>query len=159
MWPFSSTPKEQPAPPPAPKPALTVPEGSTINPLDGSIVPVQRPRPSYAVETTGSTIGDLQEATKRLSVNDFQHIGEIPCARNSLLAGIASGAGMGVIRGMTAGVFVASNWAVGCFMLVSLGSWHICQRKIENEKRKMQTIIESMPARRAVKHEDDGKPA
>lgn len=34
---------------------------------------------------------------------DLQRINEIPCARNSLLSGIASGAGVGVIRGLSAG--------------------------------------------------------
>ena len=32
-----------------------------------------------------------------------KHVTELPCARNALLAGIVSGAGMGVIRGMAAG--------------------------------------------------------
>ena len=31
----------------------------------------------------------------------MHHIGEIPCARNSLLSGIASGVGVGVIRGLS----------------------------------------------------------
>jgi len=32
-----------------------------------------------------------------------KHVTELPCARNALLAGIVSGAGMGVIRGLSAG--------------------------------------------------------
>src|SRR3984957_6855538 len=42
-------------------------------------------------------------------------IEKIPCARNSLLSGIASGAGIGVIRGISAGEFLlhlSINWAL-----------------------------------------------
>ena len=37
--------------------------------------------------------------------DDLAHINEIPCARNSLLAGIASGFGIGVIRGINTSAF------------------------------------------------------
>jgi hypothetical protein len=33
----------------------------------------------------------------------MERIGEIPCARNSLLSGIASGVGIGVVRGLSVG--------------------------------------------------------
>ncbi|KAI0754710.1 hypothetical protein C8Q80DRAFT_1140492 [Daedaleopsis nitida] len=78
----------------------------------------------YQVETTGSIWGDVKEAFKRISPrDDLNRINEIPCARGSLLSGIASGVGIGVIRGMSSSVFVASNWAMGTFMLISLGTW------------------------------------
>ncbi|KAI0373672.1 hypothetical protein BV20DRAFT_1049620 [Pilatotrama ljubarskyi] len=102
----------------------------------------------YQVETTGSYWGDLKEAFKRISVrDDLSHINEIPCARNSLLSGIASGVGIGIIRGMSASVFVASNWAVGSFMLISLGTWTICQRNREEERRRVQQVVEAIPKR------------
>ncbi|KAI0631919.1 hypothetical protein C8Q77DRAFT_1122688 [Trametes polyzona] len=102
----------------------------------------------YQVETTGSYWGDFKEAVKRISVrDDLAHINEIPCARSSLLSGIASGVGIGVIRGMSASVFVASNWAVGSFMLISLGTWTICRRNLEEERRRVQQVIEAMPTR------------
>ena len=93
----------------------------------------------------------------------MQRVGEIPCARNSLLSGIASGVGVGVIRGLSVRTSLpwstshtttytrrfplyftpftnskrgnptwvgldplsASHWAVGTFMLVSLGTWSV----------------------------------
>ncbi|KAI0357523.1 hypothetical protein OH77DRAFT_1399009 [Trametes cingulata] len=111
----------------------------------------------YQVETTGSYWGDLKEAFKRISVrDDLSHINEIPCARNSLLSGIASGVGIGIIRGMSASVFVASNWAVGSFMLISLGTWTICQRNREAERRRVQQVVEAIP-KRFVKPEDSGE--
>ncbi|EMD40098.1 hypothetical protein CERSUDRAFT_45537 [Gelatoporia subvermispora B] len=91
----------------------------------------------------------------------MRKIDEIPCARNSLLSGIASGAGVGVIRGMSAGAFVASNWAVGTFMLVSMGTWSICRRAREDERRKLQQVVEQIPARFVKKQEESpaDKPA
>lgn len=44
---------------------------------------------------------------KRISVwDDLKHLGEIPCARTSLLSVIASGFGIGVIRGINTRTFL-----------------------------------------------------
>ncbi|OSD07447.1 hypothetical protein PYCCODRAFT_1463703 [Trametes coccinea BRFM310] len=113
----------------------------------------------YQVETTGSYWNDVKEAVKRISVrDDLSHINEIPCARNSLLSGIASGVGIGFIRGMSGSVFLACNWAVGTFMLISLGSWTICQRNREEERRRLQQVMEAIP-KRFVKKDDEGAPS
>ncbi|KAI6114393.1 hypothetical protein F5141DRAFT_1106326 [Pisolithus sp. B1] len=78
-------------------------------------------RPTYRTEITGNYWQDLWETCK---------IG-MPCAWHSLLTGIASGAGVGVIRAIGATPFVASNWAVGTFMDISLGSWCRVARVVE----------------------------
>ncbi|KAA1469943.1 hypothetical protein DENSPDRAFT_773726 [Dentipellis sp. KUC8613] len=96
-------------------------------------------RPIYQKETTGNYWSDVKEAAKR--------IGEIPCARNSLLSGIASGFGIGVIRGLSVRPFVACNWAVATFMAVSLGTWTICQNNLNNERLRIQQVVEDMPKR------------
>ncbi|KAL6308348.1 hypothetical protein BKA93DRAFT_695459, partial [Sparassis latifolia] len=100
----------------------------------------------FQPETTGSYWSDVKEAVKK--------IGEIPCARSSLLSGIASGTGIGVIRGMSAGPFVACNWAVGTFALISLGTWTICRRSLEEERRRIQQVVEQLPKRFAKAQED-----
>ncbi|RDX53558.1 hypothetical protein OH76DRAFT_1399481 [Lentinus brumalis] len=110
----------------------------------------------YQVETTGSRWGDLKEAFKRISSDDLNKINEIPCARNSLLSGIASGVGIGVIRGLSSSAFVASNWAMGTFVLISLGSWTICQKNRADERRRMQQVIEAIPKRFVKKEEGAG---
>ncbi|KAH9002541.1 hypothetical protein EDB86DRAFT_3073711 [Lactarius hatsudake] len=113
-------------------------------------------RPIFQTETTGNFWSDVREAFKRLSPReDLQRIGEIPCARNSLLSGIASGVGVGVIRGLSVRPFAASNWAMGTFMLVSLGTWTICQRNIQEERRRVQTIVEQLPTRVIAKPSED----
>jgi len=96
--------------------------------------------PSKLPPPTGDLVHDSIESAK--------HITEIPCARKSLMTGIVSGAGIGVIRGIAAGPRMGGNWAVATFALVSVASWHICQMKLENERRQMAQIIESMPKRK-----------
>ncbi|PPQ85179.1 hypothetical protein CVT25_004186 [Psilocybe cyanescens] len=95
--------------------------------------------PSKIPVPTGNLVHDSLESAK--------HVSDLPCARNALLAGIASGAGMGAIRGLAAGPMMAGHWAIGTFVLVSLGSWHICQNQYAEERRKISQVIESMPKR------------
>ncbi|KAI0712470.1 hypothetical protein C8Q76DRAFT_734819 [Earliella scabrosa] len=124
------------------------PVDSDLSPPSSSSSTAPSKRIVYQVETTGSRWGDFREAFKRISPrDDLNRINEIPCARTSLLSGIASGAGIGVIRGMSASVFVASNWAVGTFMLISLGTWTICQRNRAEERRRIQQVVEAIPKR------------
>lgn len=67
---------------------------------------------------------------------------DIPCARGALMGGIASGAGIGFMRGLSTGevvynisavlrrtslflgVLLAGHWAMATFAVVSLGSWY-----------------------------------
>ncbi|CAL1712420.1 unnamed protein product [Somion occarium] len=104
-------------------------------------------RPVYETHTTGSYWGDVKEAFKRLSLDDLQKIGEIPCARNSLLSGIASGVGVGAVRAMNTSAFAASNWAFGTFVVISLGTWQICQKSLMQERLRVQQVVEQMPKR------------
>jgi len=101
---------------------------------------------------TGNFWSEFKSAIKNItSEGPLKLIETVPCARNSLLTGIASGAGMGVVRGLSAGAFVASNWAVGTFIFISLGSWHICQWNMVGEHRRMQVVVEQLPKRLAKK--------
>ncbi|TFK33007.1 hypothetical protein BDQ12DRAFT_638024 [Crucibulum laeve] len=102
--------------------------------------------PTRGPQPTGHILHDSLESAK--------HITEVPCARNSLLAGIASGLGIGVIRGLSAGPLMAGNWAVATFTVISIGSWHICQNQFANERKKVATVIEAMPRRTAKQAEE-----
>jgi hypothetical protein len=90
-------------------------------------------------ETVGSVIlTPLQTINK----DDFKNIERVPCARQSLVYGIAGGTAIGCTRYLTSsklphyflseidpnliGIldpFVASNWAVASFVLISAASW------------------------------------
>ncbi|TFL01358.1 hypothetical protein BDV98DRAFT_604661 [Pterulicium gracile] len=107
------------------------------------------PPPIYQHATTGSFAKDVY-----LSVTNVH---KIPCGRSSLLAGIASGFGIGVIRGLSTNVMVAANWGVGSFAIVSLGSWHFCQGKLAEERKRVEKIVEQMPQRMIKKQQEEEK--
>ncbi|TFK27696.1 hypothetical protein FA15DRAFT_666155 [Coprinopsis marcescibilis] len=107
------------------------------------------PPPSKLPTPTGSIVLD--------SLQSARHVTEIPCARNSLLYGIAGGAGIGFVRALSSAPMVAGHWAVGTFALISLGSWHICQKQIRDERAKVEQIISSLPPRKVKKDDDTGK--
>ncbi|KXN81746.1 Cytochrome c oxidase protein 20, mitochondrial [Leucoagaricus sp. SymC.cos] len=89
------------------------------------------------------------------SVQSALHITAIPCARESLLAGIAAGAGIGVIRGFSLTPVKAGNWAVATFAITSIVSWQICQNKIRREREQIASVLEQTPQRRAVVKESE----
>jgi len=68
--------------------------------------------------------------------------------RDSLLRGIAAGLGVGVIRGLRVGAFPASNWAMGTFFIISVGSWQICQASLKREREQVRVVVEEMTQRR-----------
>ncbi|KAG6833453.1 hypothetical protein H0H87_006819 [Tephrocybe sp. NHM501043] len=72
------------------------------------------PPPSKMPPPTGNWFVDAYQSVA--------HIGDMPCARNSLLSGIGGGFGIGVVRGLSASAFVAGNWACAAFIVISLGS-------------------------------------
>ncbi|KAJ7069612.1 hypothetical protein C8F01DRAFT_1113365 [Mycena amicta] len=112
--------------------------------------PESIPPPQLGPPSTGNLITD--------SFRSAFHIGEVPCARNSLLSGIASGVGIGFIRGMSVNAIVAGNWAIGTFALVSSVSWLMCVKKIENEQQVMRQAIQALPKQLRLKKEDSSTP-
>lgn len=132
-------------------------DGATVKPSSASQTPESdsssaesKPIVTEKLRSTGNRWTDFQLAVKRISIrDDLAHIGEIPCARNSLLSGIASGIGIGVIRGINVKPFVAANWAVGTFVVVAVGTWNVCQASIRSERDKVRVVVEKMSQRRA----------
>ncbi|KAJ8080325.1 hypothetical protein PM082_017158 [Marasmius tenuissimus] len=103
----------------------------------------KRDGPKY----NGQLVNDAKES--------LTHLGAVPCARNSLLTGLASGAGMAFIRGVSVSPIKAGHWFAATFVLVSMGSWHICQNRIAEERQRVQQIVESSPKRVLKKESDD----
>lgn len=107
----------------------------------------------------------ISEAVSTITKEDFANIANTPCARQGLLTGIATGAGLGglrfVLRGShdcqifprhtsPAGVLTgfignatkSANWAVGFFLLGSIGSFEYCQYLRRSERIQMKRHIE-----------------
>lgn len=120
--------------------------GNTSNETEG------RSKPSQ------STRGwrDYLEATKRISpADDLTNMANVPCTRNSLLAGIASGVGVGFIRSMNTKMIYAGNWAVVTFALVSITSWNICRNRIIKERQTMQWVKDEAVRQRAARRQSE----
>ncbi|KAJ6584127.1 hypothetical protein DFH09DRAFT_1144326 [Mycena vulgaris] len=112
--------------------------------------PANIPPPKLDPPATGNLIAD--------SLRSAAHIGEVPCARNSLLSGIASGVGIGFIRGISVSPIIAGNWAMGTFFLVASTSWYLCTKKIEEQQRLTRAAIQNLPKQLRLK-EDENDPS
>ncbi|KAF5315084.1 hypothetical protein D9619_007353 [Psilocybe cf. subviscida] len=97
--------------------------------------------PSKLPEPTGNHVVDVSQRVK--------HILDVPCARNAFLSGIAGGAGMGFIRGISSNPLIAANWAIGTFIVLSSASWHMCQKKFADEREQVRQIMEANSNKRA----------
>ncbi|CAE6415664.1 unnamed protein product [Rhizoctonia solani] len=105
------------------------------------------------VTTPAAGTSRTLEAIKRIDpVQDFKRIPSMPCARESLMYGIGTGAGIGGIRFISSrSILTSCHWAVGTFVLVSSFSWYTCRAALSKEQRVMRTIAERYPERNAKK--------
>ncbi|WVQ71048.1 hypothetical protein IAR50_000573 [Cryptococcus sp. DSM 104548] len=129
-----------------PKAPLNIPSGnSQITPDSQPLKPDER--------LTGDKLQDLKSAISRIRPkDDFENLGKIPCARNSLLYGIAGGTGIGAVRFLgSRRPYSAANWAVGSFLAITLFQWETCQRARRTELAQMKTIQEKYPHRHVSK--------
>ncbi|THG96518.1 hypothetical protein EW145_g7766 [Phellinidium pouzarii] len=127
--------------------------------------PPSEPRPSNTEETkpvvaeqlrsTGNRWTDLKLAVQRISFwDDLRHIGEIPCAPQQPPHGHRRRHGHRVRKfecvtpSSPAEPFVAANWAMGTFVVVSLGAWNVCQSAIRREREQVRVVVEQMAARK-----------
>ncbi|KAF5369286.1 hypothetical protein D9758_002604 [Tetrapyrgos nigripes] len=115
--------------------------------------PPSSPDVSSSTESPQQTLPPPQDVPTN-PVEFLKNVDKIPCARNSFLTGIAGGAGMAFIRGMSVAPIVAGHWFAGTFLVLSLGSWQLCQAKIERERQNVARIIESGPKRTLRKAEE-----
>ncbi|CAE6518183.1 unnamed protein product [Rhizoctonia solani] len=105
------------------------------------------------VTTPAAGTSRTLEAIKRIDpVQDFKRIPSMPCARESLLYGIGTGASIGGIRFISSrSILTSCHWAIGTFVLVSSFSWYTCRSALAKEQRVMSTIAERYPDRNAKK--------
>ncbi|CEL62531.1 hypothetical protein RSOLAG1IB_04887 [Rhizoctonia solani AG-1 IB] len=114
------------------------------------------------VTTPAAGTSRTLEAIKRIDpLQDFKRIPSMPCARESLLYGIGTGAGIGGIRFISSrSILTSCHWAVGTFILVSSFSWYTCRSALSKEQMVMRTIAERYPERNAkrLKRRDGPNP-
>ncbi|PVF93115.1 hypothetical protein CPB86DRAFT_743170 [Serendipita vermifera] len=109
------------------------------------------PTQSHPRATRKHTWDEWWQAAKTVKTDDFKNIERIPCARQSLVYGIAGGTAIGCTRYLTSNPFVASNWAVASFVLISTASWYRCRSFQESQRAQIQ-ILRDQFAERAKKH-------
>ncbi|CAG8551670.1 14814_t:CDS:2 [Funneliformis mosseae] len=96
-------------------------------------------------ESTTTKENQFLIVLKNLSWQDFENIGKIPCARKSFLYGIGGGATIGSLRFLKKGnVLSASNWAVGSFCIISIGTWEYCRYKRQIQNEKFKIVVEQI---------------
>ncbi|AXA51787.1 cytochrome c oxidase subunit 20 [Malassezia restricta] len=88
-------------------------------------------------EATPSRLVDIPlETTKKPSytdalrqfslTNELQRLPHVPCARTTLLMGMATGAAVGTIQVIFGrGIMRSMNWAVGSFVCISVLGWYV----------------------------------
>jgi len=98
---------------------------------------------------TGDVKYDVFEAIKRINpTEDLRNIGNVPCARQALLTGIAGGTGFGAVMFLSRRrTWQAANWAVGTFVGISALMWENCRRKRVKELSQMAIIQEKFAHR------------
>ncbi|ODN84329.1 hypothetical protein L202_00303 [Cryptococcus amylolentus CBS 6039] len=129
-----------------PKAPLNIPSGnSQITPEPQPLKPEER--------LTGNKLQDFKSAFGRIKPkNDLENLGKMPCARNSLLYGIAGGTGIGAVRFLgSRRPWSAANWAVGSFLAITLFQWETCQRARRIELAQMKAIQDRYPHRHVSK--------
>ncbi|KZT51514.1 hypothetical protein CALCODRAFT_487866 [Calocera cornea HHB12733] len=105
------------------------------------------PPPESQIEIPKTKTGQIWMALRMISLQDFYHLGEMPCVRQAFLIGIGSGVGIMAVRMMKTSAFWAANWGAGAFAVTSSGSFLLCQNRLANEKRTMNMIKEKYPHR------------
>ncbi|GHJ84996.1 hypothetical protein NliqN6_1398 [Naganishia liquefaciens] len=148
------TPPVTPPLPPQHREVLNVPTGNA---------PIS-PEPRVLGEAdlrTGDTKTDVMAAIKRIRpIEDLKNIGQIPCARQALLSGIAAGFGIGSISYIARRrPKSAANWAVGSFVGISAIMWENCRRARAKELAQMAIIQEKFAHRHVSKLKRRDAPA
>lgn len=112
-----------------------------ISPLSTALIPHR----TYNLSQPQAEATKLRAAISTIDpIKDFSRIPTMPCARGSLLMGMATAAGVTGIslvagRGLRRGL----NWGVGSFCFVAIASWETCRRNRKAELNRMRTVIES----------------
>ncbi|CAG7852784.1 Cytochrome c oxidase protein 20, mitochondrial {ECO:0000256/PIRNR:PIRNR007871} [Serendipita indica DSM 11827] len=102
------------------------------------------PPSRLAGATRNATFSEWWQAAKTIRPDDFRNIEQVPCARQSLMYGIAGGTAIGCTRYLTSNPRIASNWAVASFVLISAFSWRRCRSIQTSQMEQMRAVKEQL---------------
>ncbi|CCX33270.1 hypothetical protein FPQ18DRAFT_40070 [Pyronema domesticum] len=91
----------------------------------------------------------LDDAVKTITLDDFKKVHLQPCFREANLYGMGAGFGVGGLRFVFGGNVARScNWAVGGFILTTIGCYERCQYQRRKEKDGMRRAAEIIEKKR-----------
>ncbi|KAG0259337.1 hypothetical protein DFQ27_004108 [Actinomortierella ambigua] len=84
---------------------------------------------------------DVVKAFKSLSFGrDFSSMKKSPCTKEAFFDGAIFGAGVGMFKAMRSGLGrPAFNWALGGFVLMTVGTWEYCYYMVRQKRQLMST--------------------
>lgn len=104
------------------------------------------------------TLTLYSKTLKNVELKDLspKNVASFPCARNSLLLGIASGVTAGLLRLYRSRGFIrtAGNWGFGTFAVVSISSWELCRLQRRKSQEALQ-LFDIGPSQHQPKFEYD----
>lgn len=98
----------------------------------------------------------IAQTFSTISLSELAHITEIPCARSSLLYGVASSTIIGGVKfflGRRGGQ--ALNWGAATFAGVSLATFEACRWQRFQERSRMKYAVDRVEIRRKEARKDD----
>ncbi|KAI1659498.1 hypothetical protein F4813DRAFT_335274 [Daldinia decipiens] len=138
-----------------PPPGVSGPPDHVKKPQIYEIFPSSNPESPASKSTEGqkrTPEPNIKDGIQSIKSDDFLNVHKIPCARQGLMTGIASGAAVGMGRYFVGGtVPKATNWAFGVFFLGSIIQWEYCRAQRANERMAMARIVEVMDKKQAEK--------
>ncbi|KAI9680843.1 MAG: hypothetical protein M1817_004283 [Caeruleum heppii] len=159
--PSTTLPQNASVTPSSPSPSPSTPVSTPANNLKRYNTGTSPPAsanvlPGGTENTAGGHTRELNftEAAKSIKVEDFTKLHKQPCVRDSLLAGIGGGFGVGGLRAVLgASILKSCNWAVGSFATVSFIMYEYCQYRRHTEISNMRMAAAVLEKKHAEREE------
>ncbi|OTB17809.1 hypothetical protein K445DRAFT_315554 [Daldinia sp. EC12] len=138
-----------------PPPGATAPYERVDNPQTYETFPSSNPQSHTSESAEGQKNPPqptIKDGIQSIKSDDFFNVHKIPCARQGLMTGIASGAAVGMGRYFIGATIPKStNWAFGAFFIGSIIQWEYCRAERANERMAVARIVEVMDKKQAEK--------
>lgn len=84
----------------------------------------------------------IVDTAKKIGIEDFKNINNIPCFRQAIMTGFSIGAVTALVLYVSRRPTKAANWGMGGFLLGSVVSWEQCRFRMREGKKSMQKARE-----------------